>query len=177
MRKLGALALAIMIVTIIHEGTHTVTAILFDEYQALKIHPYGWEVIFKSPVDVRQGIKWGFISGMSNFATLTLGYIMFLGRASLVRMKTSFLGLICYWLIVLLLLVDAFNLSIGPFIYGGDINGIAVGFGINQYLVQCIFFFILLFNRELLVQKLFPLYGVKTAHPFFRPWIRQERNT
>lgn len=72
----------------------------------------------------------------------------------------------------LFLFIDAFNLSIGPFLYGGDIGGIAVGFGLNRYLIQVIFLFILLLNRELIVQKLFPAYGVKSSHPLFQPLFK-----
>jgi hypothetical protein len=43
-----------------------------------------------------------------------------------------------------------------------------VGFGINQYLVQIVFFVIFLLNRELIMQKLLPVYGIKTKHPLFR---------
>jgi hypothetical protein len=74
-----------------------------------------------------------------------------------------------YYLTFLLLLIDAFNLSIGPFIYGGDIGGITAGFEVSQYLVQAIFLVILLLNRELIVQKLFPTFGVKTGHFLFQP--------
>jgi len=167
-----ALILAIIIVTIIHEGTHALVAILFNEYQTFQVHPYGLEVIFKTHVAERKGIKWGLISGMSNMVTLLLGYFMFLFRVKIARLQNSFRSIMGYWLIVLFLLMDALNLSVGPLIYGGDIKGIAVGFGINQYLVQIIFLVILLLNRELIVQKLFPLYGIKTTHPLFRRWIR-----
>lgn len=176
MRKYLTVILAIIIFAIIHEGTHALMAMAFEEYEAFQVHPYGLEVIFKTPVAERQGIKWGFISGMSNFITIVLGYSMFLFRVKIARLQSSFLGSLGYWLIVLFLLVDALNLSIGPFIYGGDIGGIVVGFGINQYLVQIVFFVILLINRELIAQKLLPVYGIKTKHPLFRPWISPKEN-
>ncbi len=176
MSKYLTLILAIIFFAIIHEGTHALMAMSFDEYQSFKVHPYGLEVIFKTPVAEREGIKWGFISGMSNLITIVLGYSIFLFRLKIVRLQSSFLGALGYWLIVLFLLVDALNLSIGPFIYGGDIGGIVVGFGINQYLVQIVFFVIFLINRELIAQKLLPLYGIKTKHPLFRPWIKLKEN-
>ena len=73
------------------------------------------------------------------------------------------------------LILDALNLSIGPFLYGGDIGGLVVGFGVNQYLVQIACFIILLLNRELIVQKLFPLYNVKAKHPLFQPLIKPKK--
>jgi len=51
-------------------------------------------------------------------------------------MKNSFMSAVGYWLIVMFLLLDPLNLSVGPFLYGGDIGGIVAGFGVNQYLVQ-----------------------------------------
>jgi hypothetical protein len=176
MRKYLTFILAIIIFAIIHEGTHALIAMAFEEYQAFQVHPYGLEVIFKTPVAEREGIKWGFISGMSNVITLLLGYLMFFFRVKIAHLRSSFLCASGYWLIVLFLLLDALNLSIGPFIYGGDIGGIVVGFGINQYLVQIVFFVIFLLNRELIAQKLLPVYGVKTKHPLFRPWIRLKEN-
>jgi hypothetical protein len=176
MRKYLTLILAIIIISIIHESTHALIAMTFDEYQVFQVHPYGLEVIFKTPVAEREGIQWGFISGMSNVVTLLMGYLMFLFRVKIARLRSSFLSALGYWLIILFLLLDALNLSIGPFIYGGDIRGIVVGFGINQYLIQFVFFVILLLNRELIAQKLLPVYGIKTKHPLFRPWIRLKEN-
>jgi len=167
--------LAVIIFAIIHEGTHALIAAAFDEYQSFQVKPYGLEVIFKTPVAEREGIKWGFISGMSNMVTLLLGYLMFLFRLKIARLRSSFISTLGYWLIVLFLLLDALNLSIGPFIYGGDIKGIVVGFGINQYFVQTVFLVIFLVNRELIAQKLLPAYGVKTKHPLFRPWTRLKK--
>lgn len=177
MRKYLTFILATIIFAIIHEGTHAFIAMVFEEYQAFQVHPYGLEVIFKTSVAERQGIKWGFISGMSNVVTLLLGYLMFLFRVKIARLlRSSFLSALGYWLNILFLLLDSLNLSIGPFIYGGDIGGIVVGFGINQYLVQIVFFVIFLLNRELIAQKLLPAYGIKTKHPLFRPWIRLKEN-
>jgi hypothetical protein len=65
------------------------------------------------------------------------------------------------------LLADLFNLSVGPFIYGGDANGIAAGLGINRYIIQMIFLVVLLVNRELVAQKLFPMYNVPIKHILF----------
>lgn len=164
-----------IIFLIIHEGCHALISMVFGEYKTFVIHPYGFEVIFQTPVYEREGIKWGFISGVSNVMTLLLGYIMFLFREEISRLKSTFLSTLGYWLIVFFLLIDAFNLSIGPFIYGGDIGGIVRGFSINQYIIQILFFAVLLLNRELIVQKLFPVYGVKSKLFLFRPWIKLSR--
>ncbi len=172
MKKYLTLILAVIIFAIIHEGTHAIIAMAFEEYQTFQVHPYGLEVIFKTPVTERKGIKWGFISGMSNVVTLLFGYLMFSLRAKITRLQSSSLSALGYWLIILFLLLDPLNLSIGPFLYGGDIGGIVVGFSINQYLIQIIFFVIFLLNREIIAQELLPAYGIKTRHPLFRPWIR-----
>ncbi len=75
------------------------------------------------------------------------------------------------------LLADPFNLSVGPFIYGGDANGIALGLGINRYVIQTIFLLVLLANRELVAQKLFPMYDVQVKHILFQPLIRRANRT
>lgn len=176
MRKFSAFLLAFIICAVIHEGIHALMATAFNEYQDFRVHPYGLEVVYKTPVPERAGIKWGFISGMSNVVTLLLGYLMFFFRAKIRRLPSPFLSALGYWLIILLLLLDPANLAIGPFIYGGDTGGIVVGFGLNQYLVQIVFLVIFLLNRELIAQKLLPAYGVKTKHPLFRPWIKITNN-
>jgi hypothetical protein len=176
MKKYLTLILAIIIFAVVHEGAHALVAWKFAEYQTFRVHPYGLEVVFKTPVAEREGVKWGFISATSNVLTLLLGYLMFFFRVKMARLRSSFLSALGYWLILLFLILDAFNLSVGPFIYGGDIGGIVAGFGINRYLVQVIFFMVFLINRELIAQNLLPLYGVTTKHFLFQPWLRQKDN-
>jgi hypothetical protein len=84
-------------------------------------------------------------------------------------------GLHALWATIFFMLGDPFNLSIGPFIYGGDIGGLVVGFGINKHLLQGLFFMILLLSRELIAQRLLPVYGQKTNHPFFQPWLKLKK--
>ncbi len=176
MSKYLTFILAMVIFAIVHEGAHALVAQAFAEYQAFQVHPYGLEVVFKTPVAEREGVKWGLISATSNVVTLLLGYLMFFFRVKIAHLGSSFLSALGYWLILLFLILDALNLSFSPFIYGGDIGGIVAGFGINQYLIQIIFFIVLLINRELITQKLLPLYGVKTKHFLFQPWLRQKDN-
>jgi len=175
MRKWLAFLLAVVIFSTLHEGAHALVAATYGEYEAFHVRPIGMEVTFKTPVAGRSGIKWAFISGVSNVATLALGYVLLaLGRRVALSGSVFLKGSV-YYLTVISLLLDPLNLSIGPFIYGGDANGIAVGLGVNRLLIQAIFFLLLLANRELVAQKLLPDYGVKTEHPLLRPWIRLTR--
>ena len=171
-KRYSALLAAVIIFAFVHEGIHALFAMVFAEYRSFRIHPYGLEVIYNTAVAEREGIKWGFISGMSNVSTLFFGYCLFLFRAKAGLLQSRFLRNLGYWTTLLLMLGDPFNLSIGPILYGGDIGGLVVGFGINKYLLQGVFFMILLFNRELIAQGLLPVYGIKTNHPFFRPWLK-----
>lgn len=171
-KKYLVLITTIVIFAFVHEGIHALLAMVFDEYQSFRVHPYGLEIIYKTPVAEREGIKWGFISGMSNVSTLFFGYCLFLFRAKVGSLQSRFLRNLGYWATIFFMLGDPFNLSIGPIIYGGDIGGLVVGFGINRYLLQGVFFMILLFNRELIAQELLPVYDIKTNHPFFRPWLK-----
>ena len=171
MNKWLAFALAAVIFLTLHEGAHALIAAIYGEYAAFhwSIFP---QVIFRTPVEERAGIQWALISGTSNLVTLSLGYSLLVLGQRIARSESMFLRASIYYLALIALLVDAINLSIGPFIYGGDANGIAVGLGISRYLVQIVFFLILLVNRELVVQKLFPIYAVKTEHPLFRTLIQ-----
>lgn len=167
-----AFLLAVAIFFTIHEGLHALIAEIYGEYEEFIVKPIGLEVIFRTPVIERTGIKWAFISGISNLATLFMGYLLLILSPNIARLQSVFLKASLYYLAVLSLLLDAFNLSVGPFIYGGDANGIAVGLSINRYLVQTIFFLIFLANREVVAQKLLPMYGVKTEHLLLRPWLK-----
>jgi len=139
------------------------------------VKPYGLEVIYKTPVEERHGIKWGFISGTSNIATVLLGYLIFAVKKWFEKHQNDFIRAVAYWLIICLLFADPLNLSIGPLFYGGDINGIVVGFGISRWVIQGIFFSVFFLNRELVAREVLPTFGVKTNHPLFRPWIAQNR--
>lgn len=170
MKKWLAFMLAVLTYVALHEGAHTLVAAMFGELESFQIRPLGFEIVFRTPTDERAGLQWTFISGTSNVLTLLLGYSLLLFSEKCNRLQSSFLKASLFYITLFLLLMDAFNLSIGPFIYGGDANGIAVGFGINRYLIQALFFLVMLANRELVARKLFPAYHVQQRHPLFKPW-------
>ena len=169
MRKVLILLVAFVIVAAIHEGTHALTALAYGEYKAFHVKPYGLEVEYKTIVEERSGTKWAVISGTGNLLTCLLGYILLAPRKRFSSSPNQFLRGLAYWLTLLALLADPLNLSFGPFLYGGDANGIAVGLGVSLFAVQIGSFVVLLLNREFIVQKLFPAYGVQTRHFLFRP--------
>lgn len=173
LRKYLMLLLAAAVFAVVHESIHILAAVAFGEFKEFHLKPYGFEVEFKTPVSERAGAKWGIISGSSSFITITIGYIMFSLRRRMINLQNTNLYILEYWLTLSFLLLDPANLSIGPFIYGGDVNGIAVGFGLNQYIIQTTFFVLFLLNRELVVHKLFPLYNIETKHPLFQPLLKR----
>ena len=172
MKKWLAFLLAVLTYIALHEGAHALVAAIFGELKAFQLKPFGFEVIFRTPTDERTGIQWALISGTSNVLTLLLGYSLLMFGEKCNRLKSSFLKASVFYITLLLLLIDAFNLSLGPFIYGGDVNGIAVGLGIHRYLIQAFFFLVMLTNREFIAQKLFPTYNVQPRHPLLKPWIQ-----
>ncbi len=171
MTKYLTLILSVIIFAIIHEGLHAVIAYAYGEYAGFHFRTFGLEVIFTTPVEERNGIRWGFVSGISNIATVLLGYLLFAFINRFQNHPNDYIRSFSYWLIICLLLLDPLNISIGSLIYGGDANGIAVGFGVNRWLVQGIFFIFFILNRELAAQKIIPAYGIRTSHPLFKPWI------
>jgi hypothetical protein len=46
-----------------------------------------------------------------------------------------------------------------------------MGLGVSRYGIQFVFLVVLLVNRELMAQRLFPMYDVHTESPLFRPWL------
>lgn len=175
MKKYLAVVLALIIFATIHEGMHAVLAMAYGEFEAFHVRPFGLEVTYKTPVEERHGIRWGFISGTSNIATVLLGYLLFAFKTRFEKHQNDFIRALAYWLIICLLFLDPLNLSIGSLFYGGDINGIVVGLGISRWVIQGIFFSVFFLNRELVAQKVIPSFGAKTSNPLFWPWIAQNR--
>jgi len=71
-KKLLTFLVAFLVVVLVHEGAHALVAAAYGELAAFQVHPYGFEVILKTPVAQRQGIEWGLISGVSNVITVLL---------------------------------------------------------------------------------------------------------
>ena len=173
MKKLLLLLIAVLLFAFVHEGLHALAASYYGELAAFHVRPYGLEVVFKTPVPQRQGVRWAVISGLPNLVTLLIGYLLFAGRSSLASLSNSFLRSLAYFATLLFLLLDPFNLAIIPFLFGGDINGIVAGAGLPRLLLQGIAFLVLLLNRELVARRLLPAYGVVSAHPLFKPWFNR----
>lgn len=171
MRTAFHFLLALAVFAVVHEAIHVLASLSFDEYRAFHIKPYGLEVEFKTPVPDRAGIKWAVISGASSILTCLLGYLLLMRRRQLCQTASRPLRGLTFWVSLLGLVADPLNLSIGPFLYGGDTSGITVGFGTKCLIVQIGSFVIFLLNRELVVRKLLPTYGIQTRHPLFRRWF------
>jgi len=176
MKKLCLLLTTILAFAMVHEGMHALTSFLYGEYDAFHLRFYGAEVTYKTPVPERQGLHWALIAGAPYVMTIGLGYIFFAMRHKFAAATRSFTRHLGYWFIVLFMLLDPFSMAINTFIFGGDVGGMVVGLGINKYVIQALAFAILLLNRELVVQKVFPLFGVKTAHPLLKSPFRFWRN-
>ena len=163
---------AILCYAILHEGMHAVFASIFGEYEAFHVRPYGLEVTFNTATADREGFQWALISGMSNLTTILVGYLLLAFAGRIAQLNNLWLKSILYYITFLFLVLDALNLSIGPFFYGGDVHGIARGLELNHYIIQFVFFIVLLFNRELIVQKLMPVFNIQVDNPVFKPWLR-----
>jgi len=55
-KKLLTFLVAFLVVILVHEGAHALVAAAYGELAAFQVHPYGFEVIFKTPIAQRQGI-------------------------------------------------------------------------------------------------------------------------
>lgn len=162
--------IAFMLYMLIHEGFHAYIALLFNEYEAIIIHWYGPEVLYVTPVAERtSGIEWFIISGCSNLVTLLTGYLLLIMKRKIINLKLPSLRSILYYVTIVFLLFDAVNLSIGPFIYGGDVSGISAGLNIKPWIIQVIFGSILLINRELII-KFMDSFGILTRNILFKSW-------
>lgn len=176
MKKLALMALPLVVLAVMHEGTHALVASAYGEYQAFHVRPFGLEVTYVTPVHERHGLEWAWIAGLPSVVTLLIGYLLFSARGRIASFRQPVLRHLGYYAIVLFLLADPLNLSIGSLIYGGDAPGVAVGLSVSLLAVQAFFLVTLLVNRELIVRKLFPLFDIHTRHPLFRP-IRLKRGS
>lgn len=171
MKKLLIILVAVVFFAFIHEGLHALVAGYYGEYDAFHIRPFGLEVTVKTPTEQRQGFMWAIFSGLPNLVTTLIGYLLFTGRRSLAGLSNSFLRSLAYFATLIFMLFDPFNLSIIPFLFGGDINGIVVGTGLPRLLIQAAALLVLLLNRELIARHVLPAFNVVTDHPFFKPWF------
>jgi hypothetical protein len=163
---------ALLGLVLLHEGGHALAGAFWGETVGLRAHAWGlggFEVLFRTPVPERAGVRWAVISGLPNLLTVGLGYVLY-GYRRHGRESGRLAGRLVYWATLLLLLADPLNLSFGPFLYGGDAVGVAVGLGVPVLAVQAVVLAVLLVNRELVVRGLFPLWGIETRHPLLRPW-------
>ena len=174
MKKFFAIILAILIFVFVHEGLHALVGIAIGEFDSFRIRPIGFEVTVRTPVDQRHGIQWAFFSGVSNLVTILLGYLLLSFVGAFARAQVAIIRIAAYYMILFFLLLDPLNLSIGPFLYGGDIHGIAVGLNIHPYWLQLFFLLVFLINRELAAQVLLPSYGIETKHILLRPWLQKK---
>ena len=175
MKKWFYFLIAIILYMIVHEYFHGLMSVLFDEYDKFKIHWYGLETIYITPVEERvSGIKWFLISGFSNFFTLAIGYLTFLLRNKIINhfQEDILIKNLLFSVTVVFLLFDAVILSIGQIIYGGDISGIAAGLKVKQWIIQIFFGIVLLINREL-VASLMKSYNVYSHNILFMSWLHK----
>ncbi len=177
MRRILSIALAVILFAAIHEGLHALVAAPLGEYQAFRIRPIGFEVLFRTPVAERQGLKWAAISGVANAGTIALGLLLVALRRTLAGIANRLVRGTAYWLCLLLLLGDPLNLSVGPFIYGGDALGIAAGLQVPVWTIQALGLALFVVNRELAAQLLLPSFGVAPTNPLLRPLIGVRRQT
>lgn len=171
MKKWLAFLLAVFTFINLHERLHALVAAILGELKSFQVKPFGFEVVFRTPTDERTGIQWAIISGTSNMLTLLLGYSLLTFGEKCYCLKSSFLKATVFYITLLFLLIDAFNLSVGAFFFGGDVNGIAVGLGVNRFLIQVFFFLVMMANRELIAYKLFSAYHLQPMHPLLKPWV------
>ena len=109
-----AFVAAFIVVSMVHEGFHAVTSALYGECSHFVVHPYGFEVVYRTPVELREGFRWFIISGAGNVATPLLGYLLLRSIDALRRLPPA-LGACAYWLTLMLLVADPLNLSLGFF--------------------------------------------------------------
>jgi hypothetical protein len=174
-KRVAAAVCALAGFVLLHEGGHALLGAVWSETVGFRAHFWGlagFEVLFRTPVEEREGLRWAVISGGPNVVTVLAGYGLYAFRARLrgPRHPSARFGrIVGYWATLFLLLLDPVNLAIGPFLYSGDAYGIAVGLAVPVGVVQGVALMVLLVNRELVVRRLLPEWGIETRHPLLRP--------
>jgi hypothetical protein len=176
MKNVAAAACALAAFVLMHEGGHALFGAVWSETVGFRTHVWGlagFEVLFRTPAEEREGLRWAIISGGPNVVTLLAGYGLYAFRERVRgpwRPGSRFVRTIGYWATLFLLLLDPVNLALGPFLYGGDAYGVAAGLAVPVGVIQGVALLVLLANRELVVRRLLPEWGIKTRHPLLRPF-------
>lgn len=169
-RVMIAFLVAAAVWGIIHEGTHVIVAAFYGEFAGVAVVDSLPQVVMRTPVKHRgAGLKWALIAGLPSLITVLLGYGMLLARNQIRRVFSGLSEAVLYWTTVALLILDPTNLSLGPLVFGGDAVGVAWGLTVPVVTVQVVAGLVLLVNRELIVRLLFPLYGIETDNPLWKP--------
>jgi len=167
MKRWVSFLLAVATALFLHEALHALLAALWGELADVRavmgLFP---EVVYGTPVSDRQGSHWAVIAGSPSLATVALGYSLLALRGPISRLPHGLRRSFLFYLTLICLVMDPLNLFVGPFVYGGDAEGIAAGLGIRVEWVQGGALLLLLAGRELVARALFPFY--KTGRP---PWL------
>lgn len=173
-RKWAALFLALGLYFVIHEGSHAIYALLIGGFKEVRFLGVGLQV------DIYRESMTDFQLGMfcltGNVMTLFGAYVMCFAKNKIVKSKSLLFRAVCYYLTLILLLMDsAYLMILYRFVGGGDMNGIVLLF--PEKGVQVVCGLLLAFNTIIWFRYVLPCYSDAYGNTVEREKIMIEKGS
>ena len=154
-RKWTALLIAVVCYFVIHEGAHLVYAVCTGSFKQINFIGIGVQVdIYR---ELMSDIQLGIFCLVAPALTLITGYILCAFTQKFLRLQSTFLRAVAYYLTLVFLLADPLYLSVlSFFVGGGDMNGIILI--LPEMVVRLNFGIIAVINILLVVKFVVPKY-------------------
>lgn len=155
-RKWFALLIAIIAYYVIHEGAHTLVALLFGSFDKIRLLGLGVQVVTKTGLMSTWQI--GIFSIAGSLATLLAAYLLLRSTRCIVKSGRRIVKAIGYYTTFALLLIDPIYLTfLYKFFGGGDMNGIKLLL-LPEAAWQIVYGLLTLLNIILIIKYVYPAY-------------------
>lgn len=155
MRKWLALAAAIALYYLVHEGAHCLAAGMFGAFVGVRWLGPGVQTVVNE--SLLSDLQLAVFCLAGSLATLTVGYLLYWQTSRICRLKSKLIKAVGYYGTIVLLLADPLYLAVLYKCFGGgDMNGIIL-FGCPELLIQLVYLLIGLVNM-VLIKRIYPMY-------------------
>ncbi len=125
LRKWIALAVAIALYFLIHEGAHLLYAMSIGAFKQINFLGLGIQI--EPYKDRMSELQFGLFNLLGPVSTVVVGYILLLLTPKLVSLQSAYARAICFYTTIAFLVIDPLYLCFISFLVGGgDMNGIVL---------------------------------------------------
>lgn len=156
-RQYIGLVCAILAYYFVHEGTHLIYALLTGVFK--KIHFVGFGIQIDVYAEKLTKTQLGIFCIIGSIATILTSYVLVLLSDKITKASSKIFKASFYYITLAMLFLDPIYLSfLYKFFGGGDMNGISLL--IPEFVAQCIYGLLLLFNLFLFIKVVLPKYKI-----------------